>query len=221
VTLQFAQTPEQCVAWLLEDGSWHQQQWGAQSGFNNTEFIRFHEAWILRGFSASLCGYVRLMAGEEIAAGAYYFRDSSRLYFYLGFARDEWGPKVKTGFCLHLAMIRYCYDQGIPLYDFMGGDYAYKRRFGTEGPTLVRCRYKPPSLVNRGEQVLKGVKAQLHDRVDQFMDTRAGQVALEYSRMGQDVLCRSTLVRSVLRLTDFTPGRFGKRDKRFSEPNEP
>lgn len=157
--LCFAETAEQCTEWLLEDGVWHQQQWGADSGFNNPAFVRFHKAWIARGFAASFCGYCRLMAGDTSVAGAYFFRDHQTVYFYLGFARNEWGPKVKTGFCLHLAMIRYCFDQNIAVYDFMGGDYDYKRRFGAPGMTLVKCRYKPRTLLNQGEQVLKQLRA--------------------------------------------------------------
>lgn len=159
IALRFAGSAKQCEQWLMADAHWHQAQWGEQSGFNNPEFVKFHQAWIARAFDASLCGYVRLMAGDVVVAGAYYFQDASRIYFYLGFARNEWGPKVKTGFCLHLAMIRHCFEQNIAVYDFMGGDYDYKRRFGTEGIRLVRCRYKPGSFLNRGEQLLKRGRA--------------------------------------------------------------
>lgn len=162
--LVFAESSTHCSQWLMADAHWHQKQWGEQSGFNNPDFVKFHEAWVASAFDLSLCGYVRLMAGDTVAAGAYFFQDTSCIYFYLGFARNEWGPKVKTGFCLHLAMIRYCFEQGIPMYDFMGGDYDYKRRFGSCGPTLVKCRYKPNTLLNRAEQGLKRARSYWHKR---------------------------------------------------------
>jgi hypothetical protein len=163
VRLVFAENASQCKEWLMADAVWHKAQWGTDSGFHNPEFVNFHEAWITRGFNESLCGYCRLMAGDTITAGAYFFRDSQRIYFYLGFARNEWGPKVKSGFCLHLAMIRYCFEEQIPVYDFMGGDYAYKRRFGKASSTLVKCRFKPPTLLNSGEQLLKNACARVRE----------------------------------------------------------
>ncbi|MEJ2755538.1 MAG: GNAT family N-acetyltransferase [Gammaproteobacteria bacterium] len=167
VTVQFAPNTASCIKWFQEDGKWHKAQWGDQSGFENPEFVAFHLAWIQRAFPNGHCHYVRLLVGDEVAAGAYLFSTEKIWYFYLGFSREDWGPKIKTGYYLHLKIIEHCFNLGIDNYDFMGGDYAYKRRFGQPQRQLVGNRYKPASWVNRFEQGLKLIKKQLIDRSNQ------------------------------------------------------
>jgi len=158
IQLEFAQTANQCKDWLKEDSQWHKAQWGEDSGFHNPDFERFHMAWIDQGYEQGLVHVVRLLAGQECVSGAYLFHYQDTLYFYLGFARQDWGAKVKTGLYLHYILIRYCIEQGIAVYDFMGGDYPYKRKFGQPVKTLVRCRFKPLTLKNIVEKNLKRVK---------------------------------------------------------------
>ena len=156
--IQFAPDLPTCLTWFHEDAVWHKAQWGEQSGFKNQHFVDFHHAWIERAFPKQRCQYVRLMVGQEAAAGAYLLATAQNWYFYLGFAREDWGPKVKTGYYLHLKLIEQCFSLGLSHYDFMGGDYPYKRRFGEPLRHLAGNRYKPINWVNRCEQGLKRLK---------------------------------------------------------------
>lgn len=176
VTLEAAREPQELLAFWEEMKPHHQARWeprGEPGAFGCPFLVRMHER-ILKGALGEV-EILRASAGGRAFGWIYNFLETRpegrRALFYMGgFAYAE-DPRLKPGLLAHaLAAERYLV-QGYAAYDFMGGDYRYKRNLGVAGPEIVAmaARRRRPLLeleaaARSGYAALKAARAAMAAR---------------------------------------------------------
>lgn len=161
VTFTLQEDPDFTAFEQLAEG--HQQQWGESSGFNNPAFLRFHRQLMANSqFAAGTgCAIATLAINGQPYAQHYLIRYHGTLYFYLGTAKKTSNARLKPGMMLHAHLIERLAELGCQCYDFMGGDYEYKRRLSNQQTALQQWRIKRPLARFKVEQTLKQWKARV------------------------------------------------------------
>jgi CelD/BcsL family acetyltransferase involved in cellulose biosynthesis len=148
------------LALFEEAGAWHRQRW-PDSGFNNPRFVDFHQNLIKRGFDHGNAQLFRVSFGDH-TLGVFYFLVSSRhVYFYLQGVRSEADGKLKPGMSGHLLLMQHFLEQGMDVYDFMGGDSQYKRQLSNGECGFLTLRVDNGGLKFRVEQSARQLKQRL------------------------------------------------------------
>ncbi len=119
----------------------HQRQWhkrGQPGVFSSALFTGFHRRMIRRYRQDGRLWLVGLRRGTEWMAVRYHIQAGSCLYDYIsGVVNDGERAVLKPGIVLHLHTIDAAAAAGLRTYDFMGGDYEYKRRLAVEAGEMV------------------------------------------------------------------------------------
>lgn len=117
----------------------HQRRWagrGKPGVFASPIFSGFQEHIVARYMASNRAWLVGLRRGERWLAVRYLLRAGDRLYSYLSGVDTEGEPDLAPGMLLHLLTIDHGVAEGVQVYDFMGGDYEYKRRLALETDTM-------------------------------------------------------------------------------------
>ncbi|TAP41429.1 GNAT family N-acetyltransferase [Alteromonas sp. KUL49] len=110
-------------------GALHISQWGETpegSGFQNPAFVKHHET--ILNLAPSSVEILQVRAGDTLVAYGYYLIHNRRAYFYCsGINFDIATNSIKPGYLLHYLAMCHFSEQGLLSYDFLGGDYRYKK----------------------------------------------------------------------------------------------
>lgn len=160
IRLEVANTMAQSLSFFEEIAPLHQARWASlqSSGFDNPNFVRFHQLLIEKAWESSQVELVRLLVDDKPVGYLYNFLYKRRVYFYLSAFVYEDDQKIKPGLLMHCLCIEKYTSQDMDYYDFMGGDMRYKRSLAdTDGDMVMYSCQKPtPSLlVERAARRLK------------------------------------------------------------------
>ena len=185
VRIDEAGTCEQALAWFNETGPLHRARWSRpdssefDSGFDNPEFVRFHQNLIKKAFSTQSVQYLKCSAGGKDLAYLYNFVSGDRVHFYLSGVNYELDQAIKPGMLSHWTAIERNLRAGLGSYDFLAGDARYKRSLSTgEDRTLwlvfrrPRMKLEMENWARRLKQRLAGHEADALHRIDQPKPTR-------------------------------------------------
>ena len=146
---------------------WHIEQWGAESGFHNPFFLsHWHGICEVTGEEAkqalpSPLFSVQVLINDEPLAICLGFRAADTLYFYLSSQKKMTDNKIKIGLYLHYLAIQWCFENDITCYDFLAGDYRYKRSFSDTQEQFYITHFQKNTLFFKLESTLKKLKAKL------------------------------------------------------------
>lgn len=147
-----------CVDQFLQMAKQHQQTWGVTSGYYNKYFTDFH-----RHLITDLTGAVQpvlstLWLEDKPIARHYLLLHRQVLYFYLGVGCKMSDARIKPGIYLHAKTIESLDELYAVSYDFLGGDYLYKRRLSNQSVSLVRGRIQRKTMKSVLEKTLRQIK---------------------------------------------------------------
>jgi CelD/BcsL family acetyltransferase involved in cellulose biosynthesis len=125
IQLETAQSSKEALEWFHAAGKYHKARWN-DSGYDNPEFISFHENLIQCYKNEEVIRVLKITSGTLPIAYMYYFLYNNSVHFYLQGLQDFDNGKLKPGLVSHVFAIDYFLEQGFEQYDFMGGDSQYK-----------------------------------------------------------------------------------------------
>lgn len=139
----------------------HQLNWGETSGFNNDMFNQFFENFIDNCCERETFSVSIKKEDSDFAGAIVGFISNDVAYFYLSSNIKHTDNKIKIGLTLHHEVIRWCLTKGITKYDFLAGDYRYKRSFATDCDSYSMVFFQRRKLSMRIEHFLRKVKKKL------------------------------------------------------------
>jgi hypothetical protein len=154
VEARSAKTVEEALEFFREAGPYHIERWkdrepGRRSGYLNPTFVAFHERLIRRAFGHGCVDLVKVTAGDAVIAYMHYFVYRRSVYAYqfaVNFGIQGGGTegKMSPGLLANYLCIRKFADQGAERFDFLAGDYRYKRALATDADWMRYYRYRRP-----------------------------------------------------------------------------
>ena len=146
ISMHHASAVEQAIDLFHEAGIFHIHRWD-DSGYNNPQFIRFHENLIRATFDKGLVQLIKIKAGNTTIAILYFHIANKNVYFYLHGLHYDGNSKLKPGLVAHALTTQYFMDQNMYLYDYMGGYSQYKVQLGERANDLVSVLIQKPRLL--------------------------------------------------------------------------
>ena len=158
VDVSFERDRSQCWVQFTEMKNMHIDAWGDTSGFLNPDFMRFHQSLITNASEDVTPIISSVIVNGELLGRHYLLQHKNVLYFYLGVANKNVGKRIKIGTYLHAKTIEQLQGFDCLKYDFLGGDFNYKKRMATDVLPMCRTRIKKKSVKSQIEKTLKHVK---------------------------------------------------------------
>ena len=109
-----------------------------------------------------------LVAQGRPVAVSYSILSDNRLFYYQGGRATDVPKGVRPGIVLHLHAIRAAIEAGRLEYDFLGGDYRYKRELSTATRSLTELRVTRaslPEVARRGLAAGRALLVEARNRV--------------------------------------------------------
>ncbi len=159
VTLSLAKTTDEALAYLDAMATLHQATWtarGHSGAFANEATARFHRQLVSQHFTTGTLQLLALRVGDEAIAYLYNFVHNGHVCNYqsgIDYA-PRWS-KSHPGLIAHALAIELNAKAGMDLYDFMFGDYRYKRQLSTQQAELHWLELQRPSWKFRLENSLR------------------------------------------------------------------
>lgn len=157
LSLHLAENEQQALDFFHEAGCHHVTRW-TDSGFNNPQFIRFHENLIRACFGTNTINLLRVVSGTTTIAIIYYHLADKRVFFYLHGLLYEKDSKLKPGLVAHSLASQYYLEQGMDVYDYMGGYSQYKQQLAKQSEDLVTIIIQRPRSRFRFERLARKFK---------------------------------------------------------------
>ena len=157
IKYKLAEGVDEALALFHEAGKYHVLRW-QDSGFNNREFILFHENLIRQSVENDAVNLMKITSGETIIAILYFHLVGRDVYFYLQGINYESDPKLKPGLVAHALATQYYLDKGMRKYDYMGGYSQYKCQLSTQAEDLVTLCIQKSSWKFSVENAVRKIK---------------------------------------------------------------
>lgn len=142
---------------------WHKTQWGKESGFVNDLFIK-HFSLISNDKDDTIKSNLftlKIALDNTPIAVCLGFYTSTTLYFYLSAQEKIKDNKLKIGLYLHYQAIKWCFENNIQCYDFLAGDYRYKRSFANKSTHFYLTHFQRNAFKFKLENQLKKLKSKI------------------------------------------------------------
>lgn len=160
--LEHPTSDEERKAYFDGMAAMHQQNFpGPDSGFNNPHFRRFHEKLALAPEHHDVTALLRCKAGAHVLGYLYLFHWQDHVLFYTGGLQYEEDNKARPGFVIHALAMQQAALEGKTLYDFMAGDYRYKRSLCQRRTRIQTLILDQERLMLRAERGLRYLKQTL------------------------------------------------------------
>ncbi|BFT29633.1 hypothetical protein D210916BOD24_08090 [Alteromonas sp. D210916BOD_24] len=134
----------------------HIKKWGGTkegSGFENPIFVRHHQQFIAT--NPKSISLLKLSAGNTVLGYGYYLLDGdSALFYCAGINQSIEDNKAKPGYLLHLYAMRYFCERGIKVYDFMAGEFRYKRSLSNHAYSMSTLTMYNPNPIAKAVETL-------------------------------------------------------------------
>ncbi|MBF6619475.1 MAG: GNAT family N-acetyltransferase [Patulibacter sp.] len=147
----------------------HQRRWtaaGESGSFASTRFLGFHRDLVAHLVPTGQAAVVRVRCGSETVACVYGLIDGDTLLFYQSGVADYDDNRLRPGLVAHAVFMDACRSRGLERYDFLAGDYRYKRELATGETTLHSCVVQRPRLRLRALEVARDVRDRHRARSD-------------------------------------------------------
>jgi CelD/BcsL family acetyltransferase involved in cellulose biosynthesis len=154
---ELAQDTEQAIELFREAGRYHILRWD-DSGYKNQKFIQFHENLIRNNFDRKMVAFMKVTAGDTTIAVIYFHLVNKNIFFYLQGLCYETDHKLKPGLVAHAMASQYYLEQGMNVYDYMGGYSQYKCQLATRSEDLVSICIQKRKLKFKIEKTGQQVK---------------------------------------------------------------
>lgn len=138
----------------------HKATWKHESGFYLEEFTHYL-TMLASGQDETRLVSALLKTQEHVVAALIGFVHKDTFYYYLSANETNSNNKVKYGLSLHHYVIEWCTKQGINRYDFLAGDYRYKRSFSNETVAFSYTYFQRPTVKAKLENMLRLIKEKL------------------------------------------------------------
>jgi len=158
--LTFAEDTELAFRYWEEAGKLHTQRWH-DSGFQNPDFVRFHEDFITKNFNTGMIDMAKITAGNHLIAIIYNIKYKNNVYFYLQGLQYEDDSKLKPGLTAHPLLIEHYLQQGMKTYNFMGGYSQYKKQLSQATENLLIITIQKPLLKFQAENFARSLKQKI------------------------------------------------------------
>ena len=142
---------------------WHKTQWGKESGFVNDLFVK-HFSLISNDKDDTIKSNLftlKIELDNTPIAVCLGFYTSTTLYFYLSAQEKIKDNKLKIGLYLHYQAIKWCFENNIQCYDFLAGDYRYKRSFANKSTHFYLTHFQRNAFKFKLENQLKKLKSKI------------------------------------------------------------
>jgi hypothetical protein len=165
--IEEAQDASEAIAWFADTAPFHRARWGQtnsttmNSGFDNPEFVRFHQLLITKGFESRSIQYLKCSAGETTLAYLYNFVSGPRTHFYLSGVNYSVDSAIKPGMLAHWLAVERNLEANRELYDFLAGDARYKRSLSTNEDRTLWLVLRRPRLKLEMENRARRLKRRL------------------------------------------------------------
>ncbi|MCG7495332.1 GNAT family N-acetyltransferase [Vibrio sp. Of7-15] len=143
---------------LLHKNRWDRTQ--TSSGFNNEKFNIFHEN-LLGNNETDL---FKVTSGEKVIGYLYCFRYSGKSLFYLSGIEEFSDSKLKPGLVMHCLAIVYYSKLGIIEYDFLAGDYQYKKSLSNKNKKMSLRIIRKKNIKTEVISKLESIKGYMERR---------------------------------------------------------
>lgn len=167
IAMSSATTVEEALRYFDLAGTLHQQRWtskGYPGAFAFPFYIDFHRRLIQSALPQGQVELIRVNAGNEPIGFLYNFLYRRHVYYYFSGFRFEADNRLKPGLVCHSLCIERHLENGMDVYDFMGGEQRYKSELGTPGPRIVAIAVQRPNLLLAAERPLRQLKQALSAR---------------------------------------------------------
>ncbi|MEO8296918.1 MAG: GNAT family N-acetyltransferase [Burkholderiales bacterium] len=158
LSLLVAQTVEEARRQFGELKRLHTEYWAARGdkgAFGSLFAEQFHDRLISVGVPRGEVVVLSVCRGEQVLGYFYYFCFGGRVHYYQ--SGIDYGVVESTdspGLAAHALAIEHFLGQGHDLYDFMAGDYQYKRTLASGTQTLYWTTLQRASVKLRVESAL-------------------------------------------------------------------
>lgn len=166
VSLTRAESVSTALEWLARAGILHRARWAGSSilpygGFDNPDFVSFHQALIRGAFADDVIDLWRVSAGDRPFAYLYNFRIDNKAFFYLSGIDYDIGDKYRPGMIAHLQAISHGIAGGLNAYDFMAGENRYKASLCTDQSELTWLVLQRPKFKLKLERIARNLKTRI------------------------------------------------------------
>lgn len=126
----------------------HQSRWLSRGGSNALDspaLVAFHEDLSRLALARGWLRLFTLRLDDTALAGVYGFRYRDTFYFYQSGFDPRWSP-LSAGLVALGLSIKAAADEGVPVYDLLHGDEAYKFQWARQTRELERLELYPPRV---------------------------------------------------------------------------
>lgn len=166
VSLARAESVSTALEWFAQAGVLHRARWAGSSGipyggFDNPDFVTFHQALIRGAFADDVIDFWRVCAANTPFAYLYNFRIDNKAFFYLSGIDYSIGDKYRPGMIAHLQAISNGIAGGLVAYDFMAGENRYKASLCTDQSELSWLVLQRPRIKLKLERIGRNLKTRI------------------------------------------------------------
>jgi Acetyltransferase (GNAT) domain len=166
IQLERALNIEQAQHALNELGVFHRARWHEKDsdttlgkGFNNPNFVIFHQTLINQTFESGAVDLLTIKAGGSTLAVLYNFIWNGTVYFYMSGVNHELNSKFRPGIVAHVTAIEhYLSNNSLERYDFLAGQNRYKQSLSHTQYNMVSVVVQRPKLLLTLERKLRVLK---------------------------------------------------------------
>jgi CelD/BcsL family acetyltransferase involved in cellulose biosynthesis len=161
VETEWATEPSQATAILDELIVLHQERWrsaGQPGSFASERFTAFHRDLIRRLLPKQAVVLFRARASGETIGCQYCFVERGRVLGYQNGYRAFGDKRISAGKVVHALCMQECLDRGLAAYDFLAGDWRYKRELSNSESQLVWAAARRGRLKWRAIDGLRALK---------------------------------------------------------------
>lgn len=155
--LTIAHSSDQALEFFHEAGKLHVLRW-SDSGYNNEQFIQFHQNLIIENYSQKNIDLMKVSAGDVTVGILYFQKVNKNVYFYLHGLNYESDNKLKPGLVGHALATQYYIDQGMQVYDYMGGYSQYKCQLASRTEDMITICIQRPRVMFTIEKIGRGIR---------------------------------------------------------------
>jgi len=148
---------DEALEYFHDAGKYHVMRW-SDSGFKNQQFVQFHKNLIRDSFEDNTINLLKIVAGNETIAVMYYQLVDRKVFFYLHGLKYDNNKKLKPGLVAHALATEYYIQQGMDIYDYMGGISQYKIQLAKRTEDLITVILQRPRSQFWLERIARNIK---------------------------------------------------------------
>ena len=150
--VKLAQNADEAINYLERLIKLHQQYWRHKqksSSFLEESVIEFHKKLIINCFEKGHIILAHISAGKTDLGYLYNFSYNKRIYSYQSGIKLQQDNKYRPGLIAHTLLIEQLLDTDAEKYDFMAGEYRYKKSLSSHKENMTWLYFMKNTFLNR------------------------------------------------------------------------